>query len=125
MIAGWGGIVLALIVAEIAGITNATLTVVMAIALGVIGFYTGKNMNRLVKCSVTAFVGAGITTKGISFYVLDVSAYNAENVNSETVQQDSTLWILIGSLFALFLTGTLVQLRFTRDENKDDDDYTN
>jgi len=124
LIAGWGGIVLALIVAEIGGITNATATVVMALALGVAGFFAGNCMNRLVKCSVTAFVGAGIAMKGVSFYVLDFAAYNGDNVSVEAVQDDKTLWILIGSLLVLFITGTIVQLRFTRDENKDDGDYT-
>lgn len=85
LVAGWGGVILALVIAEIVGITNATATVAMAAVLGVLGFIAGKEMNRLVKCSVTAFIGAGFVMKGVSFYLTDLNAYNADNVNVDSV----------------------------------------
>lgn len=88
LIAGWGGIVLALIVSEIAGVTNATLTIVLSLGFGCVGFALGQYMNDLVKCTVTAFVGAGLTMKGVSFYVLDMAAYNTGDVSVEKVQSD-------------------------------------
>ena len=71
---------------------------------------------------MTAFVGAGLTMKGASFYIIDIADYDSDNVNVEQFQSDQTLWALIGSLFLLFITGTLVQLRFN-DEGKQEDDY--
>jgi hypothetical protein len=124
LIAGWGGIVLALIIAEIAGVTSATLIVALSLLFGVLGFTLGQYMNSIVKCTVTAFVGAGLTMKGVSFYVLDISAYSNGHVSVESAESDQTLWILIASLFVLFITGTIVQLRFSDDNNLDkDDDY--
>jgi hypothetical protein len=122
LIAGWGGIVLALIIAEVAGVTNATLTVFGGLVFGMIGFALGQYMNTLVKCTVTAFVGAGLTMKGVSFYVLDLAAYNTGDVSADSIQGDQTLWILIASLFVLFIAGTFVQLRFSDDNNLDKDD---
>jgi len=88
LIAGWGGIILALILSEILGIKNATMTILLSLGLGCFGFELGQYMNSMVKCTVTAFVGAGLTMKGVSFYVLDLAAYSSGDVSTETLEAD-------------------------------------
>ena len=66
LIGGWGGVILSLVVIEILGVQSPTLTILMSLGLGMVGFNAAQQLNLLVKATVTAFVGAGLTMKGAS-----------------------------------------------------------
>lgn len=99
LIGGWGGVILSLVVVEIIGLKSATLIILLSLGLGMVGFHAAQQLNLLVKALVTAFVGAGLTMKGASFYIIDIAEYDSDNVTVEQFQSDTTLWALIASLF--------------------------
>jgi hypothetical protein len=113
LLAAWGGIILAMLVVGIANISNGYAIMALYVGFAVGAGYVGKKMNKLVRTTGTAFVGAGIVMKGVSMYVIKGGV-----PPSNTVE-----WGLFGGLVVLSVAGTLVQLYIFRDEGKDDDDF--
>lgn len=75
LLAAWGGIVLAVIIANIANLNNATATIALAVVCAIAAGYVGKKMNKLVRTAGTAFVGAGLVMKGVSLYIIKGNGY--------------------------------------------------
>ena len=122
LLAAWGGIVLALIICKIVGVTSPTVELVVVIVGALVCGYLGKQMNKFIRSLGTAFVGAFLLVRGIAFYAGgypdEVDQFNPEEVKENT----AVLAYLIG-LIVTTIVGTLVQLYVFRDEGKDDDDY--
>lgn len=98
LLAAWGGIIAAMVIISIAGITNSTVTILIAVLAAVAAGYVGKKMNKLVRTAGTAFVGAGLVIKGVTCYL---------TMNSNMQQNDPVVWGLLAGMVALLVTGTL------------------
>ena len=122
LLAAWGGIVLALIIVELFGITNPMIELVLVVVLAVGCGYVGKQMNKLIRCLGTAFVGAFLIVRGIAFYA---GGYPSEfgSIDAEDLKEDSSLLAYFIGFLLITVVGTLCQLYFFRNEGKDDDDY--
>ena len=57
---------MSLVVIKILGVKSATLTILMSLGLGIVGFNAAQQLNLLVKATVTAFVGAASTLNSVS-----------------------------------------------------------
>lgn len=99
LLAAWGGIIAAMIVISLAGVTNATVSILIAVAAAFGAGYIGKKMNKLVRTAGTAFVGAGLVIKGVSFYLTTSAELEQKN--------DPVIWGMLGGLVLLSVTGTL------------------
>uniref|UniRef100_A0A7S3ISL7 Transmembrane protein 198 n=1 Tax=Strombidium inclinatum TaxID=197538 RepID=A0A7S3ISL7_9SPIT len=122
LLAAWGGIVTALILANLLHVTSSTVELILVIVgAGVFG-YLGKKMNRFIRCLGTAFVGSFLLMRGIACYAggypSEASQFDPEDIKENA----ATLAYMVG-LIVTTVVGTLVQLYIFRDENKDDDDF--
>lgn len=121
LLAAWGGLVLGLIAAEVAGVTGGTAPLLMGVAGAVICGYLGRKMNRMVRSVGTAFVGSFLIARGVACYV---GGYPSEMQLPESGPSKANmgLWMYLGGVVVGTLVGTLVQLYIFRDEGKDEDD---
>lgn len=69
LVGAWAGIVLGLVGSKVAGVTNGTVTLGMALVCGLIGGYLGRKWRRGLKSFGTAFVGAFLMIRGVACYV--------------------------------------------------------
>jgi hypothetical protein len=99
LLAAWGGIVAAVVILNLVGVTNATLGILICVVAAISAGFVGKKMNKLVRTSGTAFVGAGLVIKGITFYLTKTP---------EDAKNDPVVWGLLGGLVVLSVAGTLV-----------------
>ena len=99
LLAAWGGIILSMVIVSLAGITNATLSILLAVICAIAAGYFGKKMDKIVRTAGTSFVGAGLVIKGVSFYLATTPEASAQN--------DPIVWGLLGGLIFLTVTGTL------------------
>jgi hypothetical protein len=122
LLAAWGGLVLGLVAAEVAGVTGGTAPLLMGVAGAVIGGYLGRKMNRMVRSIGTAFVGSFLVARGVACYL---GGYPSEMQLPATgpAKENMALWGYLGGVVVGTLVGSLVQLYIFRDENKEDDDY--
>lgn len=127
LLAAWGGLVLGLIAAEVAGVTGGTAPLLMGVAGAVICGYLGRNMKRMVQAIGTAFVGSFFIARGVACYA---GGYPSEMALPEAgsaidIKKNMGMWMYLGGVVVGTIVGTLVQLYVFRDLEKDDDDYMN
>lgn len=78
LLAAWGGIVLGLIIAKMAGVRSGAASLGIAGVGAVVGGCLGKKMNHLAKCAGTSFVGAFLTIRGAGMFAPQKYAYPSE-----------------------------------------------
>jgi len=90
-----------------------------AIVVGIfVGGYIGKKLNKPIKTFGTAFIGAFLVVRGVSFFV---GGWPGED-EEPGVKAHNAMFAYLGGFIVLFIVGALVQLRMIRDEDIDDDD---
>lgn len=68
LLAAWGGLIVGALVAK-SFTKKESLVLCAAVIGGVVGGYLGKNLNKLVRCLGTAFLGSAFILRGVMFYV--------------------------------------------------------
>jgi hypothetical protein len=69
ILAFWLGIMLALSILKLAGVSDQNITLGACVVGGVIGFFIGKKYNTGIKKFGTAIIGSFILVRGISVYL--------------------------------------------------------
>jgi len=126
LLAAWGGVVLGLLIAKMVGVRSGAASLGIAVAGGLVGGYLGRKMNHLVKCLGTAFVGSFLVVRGVGCLAPKAFAYPSEFQMSAAVAggagAQTAIWLYLGGLVVLTVSGTLLQLYLFRDEGADKDD---
>lgn len=126
LLAAWGGVVVGLIIAKMAGIQSGIACLAMAVGGGLLGGYLGRKMNHVAKCIGAAFVGSFLVVRGVGMFAPKGYAYPSEfEMSAESLQgatAQTAIWLYLGGLVVLTVVGTLVQAYLFRDDSTDKDD---
>jgi len=128
LLAGWGGIVLAVFLGKLAGVQSSNVSLIFAVFGAIGGVVLGKYFNKHVKYGSTAFIGSYFIIRGAATWIggfpSDFSSTAAlKKIAGKAVKNNNGavyIWGYFIAFLALFICGALFQLYWNREEDNED-----
>lgn len=122
MLSAYGGMVLFALLGKIFIPDNEGGKFLLAIVGAIIGAKVGKKLNKMVKCLATAFIGSFFLCKGIAFYA-GGAPENLEDLDAQREKEFQVLLMYIGGFLVNTIVGTVVQIKYFKEEDGEGDDF--